>query len=169
MAHKAMDGYLNDHLGGATMGVNLAEQIADHADGTPLADVMTRLHAEIEQDRQTLLDLMARMDVDRNPVKQATGWLAEAASRLKFSGATSGDSQYGIFMALESLSLGVQGKRALWTALQQVHDEYPQLAAFDLETLIARADEQHAALERERLAAGGRALSAPAASHRLAT
>ena len=165
MAHKAIDGYLNDHLGGSTMGVNLAKQIADHAEGTPLADVMTRLHAEIDQDRQTLLDLMQRMDVGRNPVKQATGWLAEAASRLKFSGATSGDRDYGIFMALESLSLGVHGKRALWTALQEVRDGYPQLAAFDLDTLIARADEQYATLERERLGAGRQALSARAGSH----
>jgi hypothetical protein len=72
-----MDVYLNDHLGGATLGANLAGQIADHAEATPLADVMTPLHAEIDEDRRTLLDLMDRMDATRNPVKQATGWLAE--------------------------------------------------------------------------------------------
>ncbi len=84
MAHKALDVYLNDHFGGATMGANLAEQIADHAEGTPLAAVMDRLHAEIEEDRDTLRDLMQRLDVDRNPVKQATGWLAETAKGTVF-------------------------------------------------------------------------------------
>jgi hypothetical protein len=160
MAHKAMDVYLNDHLGGATLGANLAGQIAGHAEGTPLADVMTRLHAEIDEDRTTLLDLMDRMDVPRNPVKQATGWVAEAASRLKFSGATSGESDHGIFMALESMALGVQGKLSLWRALHEVRAEHPPLAALDVDGLIARAEEQYATLERERLAAGRRALGA---------
>ena len=164
MAHKAMDVYLNDHLGGATVGANLARQIADHAEGTPLADVMTRLHAEIDEDRQTLLDLMERMDVTRNPVKVAAGWLAEAASRLKFSGATSGESDHGIFMALESMALGVQGKLSLWRALRQVRDEHPPLAALDLDALVARAEVQYATLERERLAAGRGALAAEPAT-----
>jgi hypothetical protein len=160
MAHKAMDVYLNDHLGGATLGANLADQIADHAEETPLADVMTRLHAEIEADRETLLDLMERMDMTRNPFKQATGWLAEAASRLKFSGASSGDSDHGIFMALESMALGVQGKLSLWHALHEVRTDHPPLAATDLDALIARAKEQYATLERERLSAARRALGA---------
>jgi hypothetical protein len=160
MAHKAMDVYLNDHLGGATMGVNLAGQIADHAEGTALADVMFTLQAQIEEDRKTLVDLMARLDVTRNPVKQATGWLVETASRVKFSGLSSGDSDHGIFMALETMALGVQGKAAMWRALREVRDEHPALADVDLDALLARADEQFSTLERERLAAGRRALSA---------
>jgi hypothetical protein len=120
MAHKAMDVYLNDHLGGATMGSNLAGQIAEHAEGTALADVMTRLEADIEADRETLLTLMERMDVTRNPVKQATGWLAETASRVKFSGAASGDRDHAIFLALETMALGVLGKLSLWRALREV-------------------------------------------------
>jgi hypothetical protein len=162
MAQKAMDVYLNDHLGGATLGANLADQIADHAEGTPLADVMTRLQAEIDEDRATLLDLMERMDVSRNPIKQATGWVAEAASRLKFSGAASGDRDHGIFMALESMALGVKGKLSLWRALNEVRAEHPPLAAIDLDALIARAQEQYATLERQRLAAARRALGATA-------
>jgi hypothetical protein len=101
---------------------------------------------------------MARMDVNRNPVKQAIGWLAELTSRLKFSGASSGDSGHGTFMALETLALGVQGKLALWRALRHVRDAHPPLAAFDFDRLIARGEEQFATLERERLAAAGRAL-----------
>jgi hypothetical protein len=159
MAHKPMDVYLNDHLGGATLGANLAGQITDHAEGTPLAEVMVTVHAEIEQDRDTLVDLMARMDVQRNPVKQATGWLAEAASRVQFRGLASGESDHGIFMALESLALGVQGKAALWRALREVRDQHPALAGVDLDELLARADRQYETLERERLAAGRRALS----------
>jgi hypothetical protein len=163
MARKAMDVYLNDHLGGATLGAKLAGQIADHAEGMPLAGVMIALQDEIEEDREKLVDLMARLDVTRNPVKQATGWLAETASRLKFSGLSSGDSDHGIFMALETLSLGVQGKAAMWRALREVRGEYAPLAEVDLDMLLARAEEQFSTLERERLASGRRALSAESA------
>ncbi len=160
MAHKAMGVYLNDHLGGATLGCELAIQIGDHAEGTPLADIMATLRAEIEEDRETLVDLMQRMGVTRNPVKQATGWLAEKASRVKFSGLSSGESDHGLFMALESMALGVQGKASLWRALREVRADHPPLASVDLDALVARADAQYATLERERLVAGARALSA---------
>ena len=164
MAHKALDVYLNDHLGGATMGTNLARQIADHAEGTPLAGTMTGLHAEIDEDRATLLDLMDRLDVTRNPVKQATGWLAEAGSRIKFSGFASGQLDHGRFMALETLALGVRGKWSLWRALHELRDDHPELQELDLAELLARAERQYETLERERLVAGRVALGAAAAA-----
>lgn len=160
MAQKAMDVYLNDHLGGATLGADLAAQIAELAQDTPLAGVMDALHAEIEEDRQTLAGLMESLGVTRNPVKQATGWLAEKASRVKFSGLSSGERDHGLFMALESMALGVQGKGSLWRALREVRADHPPLAEADLDALIARADAQYATLERERLAMAARALSA---------
>lgn len=159
MADKPLDVYLNDHLGGAMLGSDLAAQIRDQNEGTPLGELMTRIAAEIEEDRQTLLDLMDALDVSRNPVKQVTGWVAEKASRVKFSGATSGEPDHGLFMALESLRLGVAGKRCLWIALQRVRGEYPALANTDLDRLIERASSQEGDLERERIAAATAALS----------
>ena len=159
MADKPMDVYLNDHLGGAIAGSALAEQIHDRSKGTPLEAVTTKLAAEIEEDRETLLGLMKALDVSRNPIKQVTGWLAEKASRVKFSGGTSGEPDHGLFMALESLRLGVAGKKCLWMALAQVRDDYHGLTAFDLDALIERAVAQGLALERERLAAGAQVLS----------
>jgi hypothetical protein len=159
MADRAMDVYLNDHLAGATLGSNLAEQIRDRHEGTPLGDVMRRIAAQVEEDRRTLIGLMERLDVSRNPVKQATGWVAEKASRVKFSGVVSGEPDHGAFMALESLTLGVAGKLSLWQALEQVKGDYPALASADLDGLIARAQAQHDTLEQQRLAAGRRALA----------
>jgi hypothetical protein len=101
---------------------------------------------------------MERMGVTRSPVKQAAGWIAEKVGQVKFSGVASGDDAHGTFMALESLTLGVAGKACLWKALREVEDEYPPLAAADLDSLIARAESQHSTLERERLAASRRAL-----------
>jgi hypothetical protein len=153
-----LDTYLNDHLGGATLGSELAAQIWDRAEGTPLGRVMARVAPEIEEDRQSLVALMERLGTATSPVKQATTWVAEKATRLKFSGATSGEPDLGLFLALETLTLGVTGKLALWTALEAVAADHPVLAATDLATLIARARAQRETLEGERLAAAGRAL-----------
>ena len=103
------------------------------------------------------------MNVSRNPIKQATGWMAEKAGRLKFSGLLSGEPEHGAFMALESLTLGVEGKACVWRALKAVAGEYQPLAEMDLDHLISRAEAQHDTLERERLAAGRRALAHPPA------
>jgi hypothetical protein len=159
MADKAMDVYLNDHLAGAMLGSNLAEQIRSHNRGTPLGELMGSLAPQIEQDRQTLIGLMQRIDTSKNPVKQAGAWTTEKASRVKFWGPTSGEPELGTFMAVESLALGVWGKLSLWRALAQVADQHPAIASVDLDELIARAQNQYDLLERERLAAARRALA----------
>ena len=86
VADKAMDVYLNDHLAGAMLGSDLAEQLQKENEGTPLGELMATLAPRIEEDRQTLIDLMERMGTSKNPVKQATTWLAEKTSRAKFGG-----------------------------------------------------------------------------------
>ena len=159
MADKAMDVYLNDHLAGAMLGSDLAEQIRDQNENTPLGELMRSLAPQIEEDRQTLIGLMQRMDSSKNPVKQAGAWVTEKASRAKFGGLTSGEPQLGTFMAVESLALGVLGKLSLWRALAQVADQHPALASVDLNELIERAQTQYDRLEHERLAASRRALS----------
>ena len=158
MPDKAMNVYLNDHLAGAMLGSDLAEQIRSRNESTPLGEVMELLAPQIEEDRQTLIALMRSMDSSRNPVKQAGAWVTEKASRLKFLGLSSGEPELGTFMALETLALGVQGKLALWRALNEVTDQHPAIASVNLDELIDRAAAQHDLLERERLTASVRAL-----------
>jgi len=162
MADKAMDVYLNDHLAGAMLGSALAEQLREKNEGTPLGNVMSSLAPQIEEDRKTLMDLMDRMGTSKNPVKQGTTWLVEKATRPKFSGLTSGGPKVGTFMALENLTLGVEGKVSLWKILKEVPDQYGPLKSVNLEDLIERAEAQRDALERERIAAGKLALGGAA-------
>jgi len=164
MPDKALDVYLNDHLAGALLGSQLAGQIRDQSEGSSLGDVMAPIAREIDADRQTLTDLVEQLGTSRNPVKEVTGWLAEKVSRAKFAGATSGDPDFGLFMALETLTLGVEGKLSLWRALKEIAGEHAPLAAADLDGLISRAQSQHQVLERERVAAGRRALGQAGAS-----
>jgi hypothetical protein len=160
MADKPIAVYMNDHLGGAMLGADLAQQIEEMSEGTPLGELMSRLAPQIEDDRQTLTDLMERMDISRNPVKQATSWVAEKAARVKFAGATpGGDAELGTFMALETLTLGVEGKASMWRVLQGLKADYPVLADTDLDALLDGATVQHDQLERERVAFGQRLMA----------
>lgn len=161
MTHKPIDVYLNDHLAGAMLGSDLAEQIQARSQDTPLGELMQMLAPQIEEDRQALIALMEQMGTSKNPVKQAGAWVTEKASRVKFSGLTSGDQELGTFMAVESLTLGVQGKLSLWRTLEQLADQHPEIASINLDELITRAHTQYDLLERERLAAGRRALGHP--------
>ena len=159
MADKAMDVYLNDHLAGAMLGSDLAGQLCDRETDPSRRELLKGIAADIDADRETLLGLMESLDVSRNPVKQVGGWLSEKASRVKFSGASSGEPDHGAFMALETLRLGVAGKKCLWLALKEARGEYPQLNDVDLDRLIKRASTQEDHLERERIATAERALT----------
>ena len=165
MATNELETYLNDHLGGATLGGDLAGQLRDQSDGTPLGVLMTRLAAEMEEDRETLVELLHAVGADRNPIKQAGGWLAERASRVKFSGAGSGEPDHGLFMAIETLRLGVAGKKCLWLALREVRGEHPALTGFNLDSLIERAAQQERELERERIAVAHDVFGAESPAH----
>jgi hypothetical protein len=158
MADKPMDVYLNDHLAGAMFGSDLANQIRAQTEGTALGEVMQSVAVQIEEDRETLLDLMERMGTPKNPVKQATTWVAEKASRVKFRGLTSDEPGLGTFLALETLAIGVEGKLCLWNALKGVVDQYAPLASMNLSQLVERAQSQRDVLERERIAASKHAL-----------
>ena len=123
---------------------------------------MKSLASEIEEDRQSLLDVMDRVGTVKSVVKQATTWVAEKTSRAKFGGLVGTDHALGTFMALETLSLGVEGKQALWTALRAVADRYPALDPAEFDRLIDRARAQRHTLERERLEAARDALQGEA-------
>jgi hypothetical protein len=158
MARRALGIYLNDHLAGATMGRDLAHQLESQSEGTPLGERLGSIAAAIEADRKELEDLMERLGITANPLKQSVTWLTEKVSRLKLSGATARDRALGTFLALETLSLGVEGKLALWQALAAIGEDEPALGSMDLQGLIRRAETQRVALERERLALAPEAL-----------
>ncbi len=60
---------------------------------------------------------------------------------------------------LETLSIGVEGKVCMWKALKLVEDAYPSLAAFGIDELLARAEDQRSRLEAKRLEIAPQALA----------
>jgi hypothetical protein len=152
--------YLNDHLGGSTLGIELAKRIHKWSKGTELGALMDRLVEEIAQDRDTLREFMDLVDADPDKLKVAGGWITEKLGRLKLNGKLIGSSPLSGVLELEALSLGVEGKRSLWVALLET--EAQRFGADRLRELIARAERQRSALEVHRCRAARAAFGAPA-------
>lgn len=152
--------YLNDHLGGANAGVEMARQLQKDVAGEPDAALLGPVGDEIAEDVETLRRLMEHVGVTPSPVKQAAGWVAEKAHRAGIALQVRHGSDLARMLAAESLSLGVEGKLGLWVALAEVAPGYPQLADMDLPGLAARARDQRRRIDAVRLAAARRAFAA---------
>jgi hypothetical protein len=150
--------YLNDHLAGSTMAVELAGRAASENEATELGEFLARLRGEIMADRETLKEIMRTLGVREDPLKQALGWLAEKAGRLKLNGELLGYSPLSPLVEFESLMLGVHGKRLLWRALIEVLGDDPRVELIRLEELLARANLQLEELEAHRIAVARSAL-----------
>jgi hypothetical protein len=149
---KLLSTYLNDHLAGSTVGVELSRRAAKNNEGTELGKFLEGLAAEIGEDRETLHSIMDRLDVKKDRVKVAAGWTGEKAGRLKPNNRLFSYSPLSRLIELEGLALGVEGKRSLWQVLAELTE--PRLAEFDFEQLIERARSQRDELQQRRLAAG---------------
>lgn len=152
-----IDTYLNDHLAGATLGVELARRLRgsngeDPEFGPPLAQIC----AEVEADRETLEAIMDRLGVPRGRLKPLLAVCGERLGRLKLNGRLWGYSPLSRLDELEMLQLGVAGKRRLWLALE--HTRSGELRDFELDALAERASEQLRRLETLHLKAASLAL-----------
>jgi hypothetical protein len=158
MAEQPIHVYLNDHLAGATAGVDLAKQAAERHDGE-LREFFAQLADEIGADHNTLTTLMNQMDAHASGAKEVLAKAGSVVSETKFSGESMDDPEFGTFLTLETLSIGVEGKLCMWKALKAIESEVPELADTDIDTLIERAQSQRDRIESKRLEWAPRALS----------
>ena len=145
--------YLNDHLAGSVVALELLDGLEREHAGTPIARFAAGLRAEIEQDRGELETLMARLDITESLPRKAVAWLAEKATALKLR---LDDPHQGALRQLESfegLSLGIEGKRLLWRSLQAASAGNPDLQGLEYDRLAGRAEEQRRGLEPLRIEA----------------
>ena len=151
--------YLNDHLAAATGARDLARRAAASNRGSEYGPFLERLAREIAEDRESLLAIMRAVKVKVDPLKVLAGWGAEKVGRLKLNGRLLGYSPLSRLVELETLSLGVHGKLALWRSLQQL--EPPLLGTADglLAELADRAQRQLEELELHRQRACTEALT----------
>lgn len=158
MPDRHLSIYLNDHVGGSMFGIDLAMRIARSHEGTQTGLTFSYIAREIEQDRRTLRALMSALGIERTVAKRVMAALAENAARLRPNGEIVGHSPLSSLIEMETLSIGVEGKRLLWKALQSASVD---VEGFDYEELIRRAESQRQRIEVERLKVAAQAISAP--------
>ncbi|WP_063779762.1 transaldolase [Streptomyces sp. AcH 505] len=151
--------YLNDHLSGATAGLELFRRAAQAQQGEERDTALAELTRQVAQDRESLTKIMTDVGVSVDHSKVALGWLAEKAGRLKPNGHLFSRSPLSDVLELESMFLGVQGKAACWRTLRTLAETDDRLYPEYLDTLLERAEHQLATLESLRLAAVGRVFS----------
>jgi hypothetical protein len=149
--------YLNDHLAGATVGVELARRSRASNENDPdFGPPLSEICAEIEEDRETLKTVMDRLGVGQGKLKPLAAVLGERLGRLKPNGQLHGYSPLSRLVELELLQVGVAGKRRLWRAIEHTHSG--DLSGIDLAALAERATGQLRRLEALHLKAAALAL-----------
>jgi len=153
MANESLTTYLNDHLAGSVVALELLDHLEEDGAGTAEASILADVHADIEADRQELEAFMAQLGIAVSEPRKATGWLLEKLSELKLRLDDAGDGALRRLEALETVSLGIAGKEALWHALAAAAESATDLGQLDYTRLGRRAETQREAVESLRLRA----------------
>ena len=145
--------YLNDHLAGATAGLELARRVARAGQVPAPQPDLRRFAGEVAEDREALLRIMGALNVPVRSYKVWAAWAGEKAGRLKFNGRLTTRSPLSNLEELEIMRLGVEGKSAGWRTLRELADRDGRLDASQLDELLSRAHRQTEFLEEARVRA----------------
>lgn len=148
--------YLNDHMAGSVVAIELLEYL-ESAHET-MRPIVADIRADIEADRRELESLMLRQRVTVSRSRKAVAWLAEKMTELKLRVDDSSGGPLRRLEALETVALGIEGKRALWRTLAALAPVRPGLRGVDYESLERRAVEQRRRVETLRMDAARAAL-----------
>jgi len=158
MPDKHIGSYLNHHLSASVAWLEAVQRVEDAEKGTPTARALSELRAEGLADQLMLREFMAQLKVSERETEKATAWLSEKLSRLMLPLKDPKEGSYNLLLILEALSLGLEGRRALWVALAAAARESVALQGPDYQILVRRAEEQRARMEQLRLETAKNAL-----------
>lgn len=141
MRPKLLAIYLNDHLAGSALGVELCRRLlSSNSEESELSQPLAELCEEIEVDRETLVRLMDQLGIRRSMVKPAAAWAAEKLGRFKLNGQLTGYSPLSRLVEIELLAIGITGKMQMWRALERTLGA--SQSGFDFGQLAERAIRQ---------------------------
>jgi hypothetical protein len=157
MSREYLATYLNDHLAGSIVALEILEHL--EAEATDLMPHMRVLRPDIETDRKELQTLMNRLGISESRTRKVGGWIAEKLTEVKLEVDDESGGPLRRLERLEAVALGLQGKSALWSALNAAAAIAPELRGPDYERLRQRAEDQHKLVEVLRLQAATSALT----------
>jgi hypothetical protein len=150
MNEKLLRIYLQDHLAGATAGLELARRARGANEGSEYGPPLAKVADEIAADRRHLQGIVEDLGFGGDRLKNLAAWGLEKAGRLKLNGQLTGYSPLSRLVELEGLLAGITGKRGLWVSLLELAPSEPRLDAELLARLRDRAESQRETVEELR-------------------
>lgn len=158
MSKEYLETYLNDHLAGSVVALEMLEKLEEHHRDTGIGQFASDLKADVADDRKELESMIERLELSEHSTRKAAAWLTEKFTELKLRWDDAGDRSFRLLETFEALALGIEGKRSLWLALQFAAKDSPALQIVDYDRLIGRAEEQRQRVEKMRLSSAAAAL-----------
>jgi hypothetical protein len=153
---RALIAYLRDHLSGSDAAIGVVHRLASTHQETEDAMLFRRLARELEEDRSVVGELLRQLGASGRSMKRAAGYASGAVLSVT-AGGEPGD--LSLFRTLEALSIGVQGKRCMWRALQNLRPVPSTAHGMDFVALEAKAVRQWEAIEERRRGLAARTFS----------
>ena len=157
MSKEHLVTYLKDHMADSLIAVEILEHL--EAEAADLMPDLAALKADLEADRGQLRALMDRLAITESRARKVTSWIAEQVTEAKFEADDETRGALRRLERLEALAVGIDGKSALWRALNAAAELAPELRGMDYEHLTERAREQRNRVETLRLQAARLALA----------
>jgi len=151
MDRASLTTYLNDHLAGSVGAIDLLDHLVERAPDPEAKRLFADVRVEVTQDQETLQLIIRRAGADETGWRKAGAWISEKLARLKLKIDDSASATLHELEAVEALSLGIQGKLALWRALAAAGTDVEWLYGVDLGRLQQRAGDQYERVEARRL------------------
>ena len=148
---KDLPVYLNDHLAGSIGALEMLDDLIETHLGKPLGQFLRALREDIEVDQRELKRIMEQLGIDESGTRKAGAWVAQKVLRAKLRVGDSDEPNLALLQSLESLSLGIAGKRSLWRTLDVARGSGKGLNGFDFARLEKRAAAQFGRVEAQRL------------------
>lgn len=165
VSHNPLATYLNDHLAGSVAAIRLLTTIEERygreSRTDELAATAAAVRREIEGERDLLEELIGQVGAGESTLRKTAGWFAEQFAEAKMALDDDGDGAFRLLEAAEVLSIGILGKRGLWTALQSNRHVIAAAQSLDFEGLIAQANAQYERMDAIRLGAARATFEAP--------
>ena len=144
---QALIAYLRDHLSGSDVAIRVVQRLGSTHDGTEDGMLFRRLSKELEEDRSVVRALLRGLGASGRSMKRVASYASGAVLSVT-AGGEPGD--LSLLRTLEALSIGVQGKRCMWRALQNLRPTPFTVHGLDFVELEAKALRQWEAIEDRR-------------------
>src|SRR5947207_1421992 len=111
MTNKHLATYLQDHVAGSVVALELLQHLEKVHAGSDLRAFFATLRGDIEADRAELDALVERIGASAGTLRAAVAWFGEKATRLKLQMDDSAGGDFRLLEAVELVAVGIEGKR----------------------------------------------------------